>query len=394
VVSPSHTYASGGTFSVTLTVYDGGSLSNSVTKQVTVTAPPPNDLPPTAKFTYNCIGLLPRQCAFDASTSSDDVGIVSYKWDWGNGRSETRTTPTAKNTWQTAGVYTVTLTVTDGGALSNSTSQQVTVGTVNPPPNQAPVAQFGSTCTNLACTFDSSGSTDDVGITNRAWTFGDGSSAGNVVSPSHTYASGGTFSVTLTVYDGGSLSNSVMKQVTVTASQPPPNQPPTANFASTCNALACGFTNTSTDADGTIASSSWTFGDGATSTATSPSHSYSAGGTYSVSLTVKDDQNASGSTTKSVTVTAPPPPPPISLTARGSKVKGVQQVDLSWTGATTSTVDLYRGGVIIANPLNSTTTQSGSYHDNLNRKGSATYQYKVCEANSTTVCSAIATVVF
>jgi hypothetical protein len=34
------------------------------------------------------------------------------------------------------------------------------------------------------------------------------------------------------------------------------------------------------------------------------------------------------------------------------------------------------------------------YHDNLNR-GGATYQYKVCEANSTTVClPAVATVVF
>ncbi len=51
--------------------------------------------------------------------------------------------------------------------------------------------------------------------------------------------------------------------------QPPPNNPPTANFTSSCTNLACTFTNTSTD-DGTIASSSWTFGDGGTSTATQP----------------------------------------------------------------------------------------------------------------------------
>jgi hypothetical protein len=75
-------------------------------------------------------------------------------------------------------------------------------------------------------------------------------------------------------------------------------------------------------------------------------------------------------------------------------VKGVQQVDLSWTGATTSTVDLYRNGAVIASPANNTTTKSGTYHDNLNRKGSATYQYKVCQAGSTTVCSAVATVAF
>jgi len=75
----------------------------------------------------------------------------------------------------------------------------------------------------------------------------------------------------------------------------------------------------------------------------------------------------------------------------------VQQVDLSWSGsgATTSTVDVYRNGAVIARPANNTTTLSGSYHDDLNRKGGGvTYQYKVCQANSTTVCSAIATVAF
>ncbi len=179
------------------------------------------------------------------------------------------------------------------------------------------------------------------------------------------------------------------------SSPPPTNQPPTANFGSSCNALACSFANTSTDADGTIASSSWAFGDGSTSTTTSPSHTYAASGSYSVSLTVTDDKGATGSRTQSVTVTASPPPPsPISLTARGSKVKGVQQADLSWSGATTATVDVYRNGAVIATAPNNTTTKSGTYRDTLNRKGSATYQYKVCEANSTTVCSAIATVVF
>lgn len=75
-------------------------------------------------------------------------------------------------------------------------------------------------------------------------------------------------------------------------------------------------------------------------------------------------------------------------------MKGVHQVDLSWTGATTSTVDVYRDGAKIAQPPNNTTTKSGTYRDNTNRKGSATYQYKVCNASSITVCSAVVTVVF
>ena len=82
------------------------------------------------------------------------------------------------------------------------------------------------------------------------------------------------------------------------------NQAPVASFTRTCTNLACTFTDTSTDADGSIASRSWNFGDGATSTAANPSHTYAAAGTYTVSLTVTDNGGATGSTSQSVTVTA------------------------------------------------------------------------------------------
>jgi aqualysin 1 len=269
-------------------------------------APPPPNQAPVAKFTSTCTGM---QCAFDASTSTDDKGIVSYKWDWGNGRSETRVGTIAKNTWQIANTYAVTLTVTDGGGLTNSVTKQVAVGVVA---NQPPVAQFTFSCTYLACTFDSNGSTDDVAITNRSWTFGDGSTAGNVVAPSNTYAAAGTFSVTLTVFDGGGLSNSITKQVAVTASPPPPPPPvdaaPTARFTYTCVGQPyphqCAFDASSSTDDVGIVSYKWDWGNGRSETkiGTAARNSWGVAGNFTVTLTVTDSKGQTNSTAQLVAV--------------------------------------------------------------------------------------------
>jgi hypothetical protein len=76
------------------------------------------------------------------------------------------------------------------------------------------------------------------------------------------------------------------------------------------------------------------------------------------------------------------------LSARGRKVKGMQFSDLSWNGVGSTSVDVYRNGTRVLS-----TPNDGSQTDALNRKGTATYSYKVC-AVGTTTCSNSATVVF
>jgi len=82
-------------------------------------------------------------------------------------------------------------------------------------------------------------------------------------------------------------------------------------------------------------------------------------------------------------------PNPFSLTATGYKVRGVRRVDLSWSGAGTSTVDIYRGTTKIA----AGTANDGLYTDNVGGKGAGTFTYKVCNLNTQT-CSNNSTVAF
>jgi PKD repeat protein len=125
------------------------------------------------------------------------------------------------------------------------------------------------------------------------------------VSPSHSYATAGEYTVTLTVTDNGGATGSTSRSVTVTA-PPPVNQSPVASFTSAATGLNVAFNaSASSDPDGTVASYAWAFGDGSTGTGVSPSHSYATAGEYTVTLTVTDNGGATGSTSRSVTVTAP-----------------------------------------------------------------------------------------
>lgn len=83
------------------------------------------------------------------------------------------------------------------------------------PDNTAPTAGFSFTTSGLVASFTDSSSDSDGTIASRSWNFGDGGSS-TTTNPSHTYAAGGTFSVTLTVTDNGGATDTETKSVTVT----------------------------------------------------------------------------------------------------------------------------------------------------------------------------------
>jgi subtilisin family serine protease len=170
---------------------------------------------------------------------------------------------------------------------------------------------------------------------------------------------------------------------------PPAHEPPTASFTYSCAELACSFTDTSADSDGQVVAWSWDFGDGGTASAQHPGYTYASAGTYTVTLTVTDDGGATGTASQNVTVTAGDDggePSIIELTSTLRMAGRNAFADLVWSGATTSSVDIWRNEEKIA-----TTSNSGSYSERLRTAG--TYLYQVCEAG-TTVCSNTAEVTY
>ena len=104
--------------------------------------------------------------------------------------------------------------------------------------------------------------------------------------------------------------------------------------------------------------------------------------------TTGNESGRSGELSATPKASAPPLSGGFTLEATGYKVKGVQHAGLIWSGATSTSVDVYRNGTRVA-----TTGNDGAHTDNIGKSGNGRYTYKVCEAGTAT-CSAEVTISF
>ncbi|MCU1438799.1 MAG: domain containing protein [Naasia sp.] len=180
-------------------------------------------------------------------------------------------------------------------------------GGQQPPANSSPTASFTSSTSGLTASVNGTGSTDSDGtVASYAWTFGDGATATGATA-SRTYATAGTYNVTLTVTDDAGATGTTTRSVTVTApGGGGTNAAPTAAIGGTMSGATVNASGSgSRDTDGTIASYAWDFGDGGTGTGVTASHTYTQSGSYTVRLTVTDDDGATGTATRTISVTVP-----------------------------------------------------------------------------------------
>ena len=195
-----HFYASAGEYTVVLTVRDEAGNSDSDTLIASV-GEAADETPPEADAGPDQDVFAGDPVAFEGSGSSDDIGVVLYSWNFGDG--DTAAGVRVTHSFDEAGVYTVTLEVSDAAGNTATDSLRVSVSEREPADVTPPTAVAGPDQEGVVgetMHFDGSGSTDDVGIESYLWSFGDETSAEGAL-VEHAYDEAGEYTVTLEVSD-------------------------------------------------------------------------------------------------------------------------------------------------------------------------------------------------
>ncbi len=236
-----------------------------------------------AAFAVNALSGVAGQTNFqftDQSTGS----ITSRLWTFGDGGTSSIANPS--HVYATAGQYTVTLTV-NSNSTSSQTTRTIFVSSPSAPLSAAFTWTPSAPTTATTITFlDQSTS-----ATAWSWNFGDGSGS-NSQSPTKKYNFPGTYTVTLTAFNG--INQSSVSHAVVVASSTPATPPVVAGFnfspSNPVNGQTVSFDDTTTGAPTTW---SWNFGDGTGSNAQRPTHAFANPGTYTVTLTTSNATSSS-----------------------------------------------------------------------------------------------------
>ncbi len=197
---PSYTFLQAGTFNSTLVVESNYGCRDTVVKQVHVDSLPEPDF----SFSTSCTSSATQ---FNDLSSSNNGGIASWYWDFGNQNYSSMQHPV--HHYIQLGTYNVTLDVTDVNGCSNSVTKAVYVN-----PSIGLDFSADTVCHGDVTVFNHSIQNPTAVPIAYLWYFGDGNTS-ITANPVHQYALAGMYSVTLNVLTADSCSESVTKTIIV-----------------------------------------------------------------------------------------------------------------------------------------------------------------------------------
>ena len=340
--TPTHTYASAGTYSVTLTVYGSGGQQSFDITQAVISAPAPALTAqlylPQASYEVNDALVItytinrPAYVYLADVTADGRVTLLFPSW-FESSPSVSAGTHVIPGT----GTYTLRITEPVGtetlylfaasGPISGfptSFSYGFPLLSTNPTSfRNAILATMQSQFASGDWVFD----TLSFEVTSPAPTTGtirvlssptnalvtiDGVPVGNTTHEQSNVAPGlHTVAISRSGYQTETrqvtVTAGLTSTVSVTLTPVPSNNPPTADFNYSPTDPTVGETvsfdaSPSSDSDGSITSYAWDFGDGGSASGQFVTHAYAVSGTHSVTLTVTDNEGAQDAISKSITV--------------------------------------------------------------------------------------------
>ncbi len=286
--NPSTSYIVAGTYTVTLTAYNGG--SSNVKRMIIII-----DSTPAVSFTVNDTTVCPGiPVTFTNTSRGRTSGPITSLWNFGDGTSSPVTSPA--HAFSTPGYFNVTLSVTNGKGCKSIYTRPAYVYVYTPAkPDFTVNSQYFCDIPGHAIFING---TTGTPVVSYKWRFGDGDTS-TAINPVHNYTAVGTYHVTLRTTDSNYCTDSLRRLSYISAGTLIARY---TGVDTTCVNAPVKFTNTST----TYTSSKWLFGDGdSTFTDTTAWHSYKDTGRYTVTLVVYDGMCYDTFSRKIVIVTGP-----------------------------------------------------------------------------------------
>ena len=197
-----HLYQRPGYYTATLTISDINGCTVIQTKQVHI-------IGPTAGFTANPLGgCAPINVTFTDTSLTEGGAINQWVWNYGGGTADsTSSVGIVSHNYSTAGLYTITLTVTD---INNCSDTHTSLNYINPSKPTAAITTDTTGCKTVGELFTATAGIAASPI-DYIWDFGDGSapSTVNTASTTHNYLSNGSYPIYLLIVDANGCRDSV-----------------------------------------------------------------------------------------------------------------------------------------------------------------------------------------